>query len=1031
MKFSCENCGERYSISEDRIAGKVLKIRCKKCGHLNTISGEGKAGNPAVTMPERPGAMRERLNNAQTAHVPPKLPPPPPRPGAPAAKEVKWFFSIKGVQQGPFDEKTLIGKNRSGLITNKTMVWRSGMDGWKRFAEIPELMEALESGAWEENTDNRLPTRVIDGGTPRAGDSKDKAASPPPPRPGPGESRLARAPDPDKKPAPVVSLEEARKAKVPPPRPAAPGKPADENRTLVASTAMLDKLKSGVADGAAEEGDGKTTVMASPFAGPEPAKAAPARPAPFPGFESNSITEAVAGQNQTVAVSLENATRALPPGKTGEVFKQSGAAPAPQPEPAAASPAPASSKLKRRMLPPKPGEKQEAKAEKPGKPAEPVNEPPKRQPITDLAREASSKTGAEEEIAAAPLEDGGLEELPVDLDMEADAPPSVQSSQSATVKPGKKKSALDMLVSRLTDESAPAPVSKPAGEKDTRPEPQTPAAEEKKPAAPDERPATRPAVKKAPLDEPSALPLAAAGGKDASLEGLLSDLGKKGPGAPGQRPKSSLFDKVAKIKGQNPEAAAVEPDPAPEMVPARPLDNGDRIEAVPTQPAMEAVRKLPPADHTDLLKHKRKSKKSGDEITPLPRAEEKPDRLATGSAGQISLDDLEGLEEIAAAPENDTDAPFIPGSPGDDRMEGPAPEILLSNPDLPVLREDLRDIGPMLSPGAPAPEGETSRQEFTLGGEEEDFEPPPPRESTRVILLRQQKEETRNKRIYLAIAAVILLAIAGLIVVATSRKPADPTAWRVKLSDDGKDKISLTSYNHVIDWLSRGQINKETLVILPREDIWKKLGELPNYPEMAENANQLRLARESGQVKDDGESWLAANYKKVEKKEAPKPVRAAPAPVKEAPKPSAAITALEKESEARTGTVSSGSNGVKISAPGGFLDSQGPSVALNAPVMAGGKLDPDNIARTMGRYTGSMKNCYEAALRRDSSLAGRVELSIMVEPNGKVSRVDINGKSIQGTEVEDCIVKVSRGITFPPYEGGSTEVKWPLILSAN
>ncbi len=34
MKFICDKCSAKYSIADEKIRKKVLKIRCKKCSHV-------------------------------------------------------------------------------------------------------------------------------------------------------------------------------------------------------------------------------------------------------------------------------------------------------------------------------------------------------------------------------------------------------------------------------------------------------------------------------------------------------------------------------------------------------------------------------------------------------------------------------------------------------------------------------------------------------------------------------------------------------------------------------------------------------------------------------------------------------------------------------------------------------------------------------------------------------------------------------------------------------------------------------------
>ena len=44
MKIICDSCGTKYSISDDKVRGKVFKIRCKKCSHIIVVRGGETAG---------------------------------------------------------------------------------------------------------------------------------------------------------------------------------------------------------------------------------------------------------------------------------------------------------------------------------------------------------------------------------------------------------------------------------------------------------------------------------------------------------------------------------------------------------------------------------------------------------------------------------------------------------------------------------------------------------------------------------------------------------------------------------------------------------------------------------------------------------------------------------------------------------------------------------------------------------------------------------------------------------------------------
>ena len=39
MKIVCDNCATKYSIADEKVRGKVFKIRCKKCSHIIVVRG--------------------------------------------------------------------------------------------------------------------------------------------------------------------------------------------------------------------------------------------------------------------------------------------------------------------------------------------------------------------------------------------------------------------------------------------------------------------------------------------------------------------------------------------------------------------------------------------------------------------------------------------------------------------------------------------------------------------------------------------------------------------------------------------------------------------------------------------------------------------------------------------------------------------------------------------------------------------------------------------------------------------------------
>src|SRR5213594_3989697 len=51
MKIVCDACSAKYSIADDKVKGKVFKIRCKKCSNIIVVRGTSGAGDAAEPAP--------------------------------------------------------------------------------------------------------------------------------------------------------------------------------------------------------------------------------------------------------------------------------------------------------------------------------------------------------------------------------------------------------------------------------------------------------------------------------------------------------------------------------------------------------------------------------------------------------------------------------------------------------------------------------------------------------------------------------------------------------------------------------------------------------------------------------------------------------------------------------------------------------------------------------------------------------------------------------------------------------------------
>ncbi len=121
MKIICDSCGAKYSIADEKIAGKVFKIRCKKCSHVLVVRGDQAAA---------PAAESAAQAAAGTSSV-----------------EAIWHVVVGGDQQGPYTPEQVGQMMAAGQIDWEAYVWREGFEGWLPAREVPELVEAISGGS--------------------------------------------------------------------------------------------------------------------------------------------------------------------------------------------------------------------------------------------------------------------------------------------------------------------------------------------------------------------------------------------------------------------------------------------------------------------------------------------------------------------------------------------------------------------------------------------------------------------------------------------------------------------------------------------------------------------------------------------------------------------------------------------------------------------------------------------------------------------------------------------------------------------
>jgi predicted Zn finger-like uncharacterized protein len=146
VKFLCDRCKTRYSIGDERVRGKILKIRCKSCANVITVR-EGMPSpdevDPAPAEPQGQRRLPRTTTAAPAVQSESLAPAAAPAPGGalgaafasamtkpPPALEEEWYVSIDGEQQGPFSRADAQRWIAARPLDAELHCWSEGFDDW-------------------------------------------------------------------------------------------------------------------------------------------------------------------------------------------------------------------------------------------------------------------------------------------------------------------------------------------------------------------------------------------------------------------------------------------------------------------------------------------------------------------------------------------------------------------------------------------------------------------------------------------------------------------------------------------------------------------------------------------------------------------------------------------------------------------------------------------------------------------------------------------------------------------------------------
>jgi len=122
MKFFCDRCNAKYSISDEKVRGKVVKVRCKRCDNVITVSEEKNQAHGSTPDSETSGAGGRSTGG-------------------------EWYYSVEGQTFGPLEKNRLIEKYKSGELSANSYVWKDSFSEWKPATDVEPFSTLLDEQA--------------------------------------------------------------------------------------------------------------------------------------------------------------------------------------------------------------------------------------------------------------------------------------------------------------------------------------------------------------------------------------------------------------------------------------------------------------------------------------------------------------------------------------------------------------------------------------------------------------------------------------------------------------------------------------------------------------------------------------------------------------------------------------------------------------------------------------------------------------------------------------------------------------------
>jgi len=111
MKIVCGSCSAKYTVSDEKVQGKSVKVKCRKCGAVIVVSPNGDV----------------RTEGGAAAPTP----------------SVTYTVSVSDSDQRSMTVPEIVIAYNEGVVDAETFVWSEGMDDWLALKDVAAIVDAL------------------------------------------------------------------------------------------------------------------------------------------------------------------------------------------------------------------------------------------------------------------------------------------------------------------------------------------------------------------------------------------------------------------------------------------------------------------------------------------------------------------------------------------------------------------------------------------------------------------------------------------------------------------------------------------------------------------------------------------------------------------------------------------------------------------------------------------------------------------------------------------------------------------------